>query len=72
MAERKVEGLLVGAQPIGLAEMVCRRIVDEVRVVDGSLLLDADLAWAGAINAVLVKKGVRVNELRLTDYRGTF
>jgi hypothetical protein len=31
--------------------------------VDGALLLDADPAWAGAINTVLVKQGVRVSEL---------
>ncbi len=36
----------------------------EVRVVDGALLLDAGTAWAGAINTVLVTKGVRVSELR--------
>ncbi len=35
----------------------------DVRVVDGALLLDADPAWAGAINTVLVTKGVRVSEL---------
>jgi hypothetical protein len=35
-----------------------------VRVVDGALLLKADLVWAGAINTVLVTKGVRVNDLR--------
>ena len=72
MAEWRGESLLVGARPIGLAEMVCRRIVGGVRVVDGALLLDADPAWAGAINTVLVKKGVRVNELRRTGYRATF
>jgi hypothetical protein len=32
--------------------------------VDGALLLDADPTWAGAINTVLIKMGVRVNELR--------
>jgi hypothetical protein len=58
------EGLLVRAEPLGLAEEVCRRMVDVVRVVDGALLLDTNLAWAGAINAVLVKKGARVSELR--------
>ena len=31
---------------------------------DGALLLDADPEWAGAINAVLVRKGVRVKEIR--------
>ncbi len=56
--------LLVRAEPLGLAEEVSRRMVDVVRVVNGALLLDADLAWAGAINMVLVKKGVRVSELR--------
>jgi hypothetical protein len=63
VAERRDEGLLVGARPIGL--------VDRVRVVDGALLLDADPAWAGAISTVLVKKGVRVNELRRTGHRAT-
>lgn len=58
------EGLLVRAEPLGLVEEVCRRMVDVVRVVDGALLLDANLAWAGAINTVLVKTGTRVSELR--------
>jgi hypothetical protein len=58
------EGLLVKAKPLELAEEVYRRMVDVVRVADGALLLDADLAWAGAINTVLVKKGVKVSELR--------
>jgi hypothetical protein len=58
------EGLLVRADPLGLAEEVSRRMVDVVGVVDGALLLDADLAWAGAINTILVNKGVRVSELR--------
>jgi hypothetical protein len=69
VAERRGEGLLVGARPIGLAEMVCRRIVGRVRVVDDTLLLAADPAWAGAINTVLVKKGVRVSELRRAEDR---
>jgi hypothetical protein len=64
MAEKGIEeGLLVRAEPLGLAEEVSRRIVD-VRVVDGALLLDADPAWAWAINIVLVTKGVMVSELR--------
>jgi hypothetical protein len=57
------EILLVRAEPLELAEDISRRMVDEVQVVNGVLLLDADLAWAGAINTVLVKKGVRVSEL---------
>jgi hypothetical protein len=56
------EGLLVRAEPMGLAEEIVRMVVD-VRVVDGALLLDADPTWAGAINTVLVNKGVRVSEL---------
>jgi hypothetical protein len=60
---QRVEGLLVRAEPLGLAEEISQRMVDVVRVVDGALLLDADLAWAGAINTVLVEKGVRVSEL---------
>jgi hypothetical protein len=58
------EALLVRAEPLELAEEVCHRMVDVVRVMDDTLLLDADPAWAGAINTVLVKKGVRVSELR--------
>jgi hypothetical protein len=44
--------------------MVCRGPVNDVLVVDGALMLDADPTWAGAINTVLVKRGVRVSELR--------
>ena len=65
------EGLLVRAEPLALAEAVSRRMV-EVRVVDGALLLDADPAWAWAINTVLVKKGLRISELRRSgDLRTT-
>jgi hypothetical protein len=56
------EGLLVRAEPVGLAEEIVRRMVD-VRVVDGALLLAADPTWAWAINTVLVKKGLKVSEL---------
>ena len=35
-----------------------------MRVEDGALLLEVDPEWTGAINAVMVTKGVRVNELR--------
>ncbi len=62
MAEKRNEGLLVRAHPLKQAERISRSMV-EVRVVDGALLLDADPAWAGAINTVLVTKGVRVSEL---------
>lgn len=64
-------GLLIGARPLTLAEMVCRRLVDGVRIADGALVLDADPGWAGAINTVLVKKGVRVSELRRAQDRAT-
>ena len=62
MAGKGSEGFLVRAQPLGAAEQISRRMVD-VQVVDEALLLDAGPAWAGAINTVLIKKGVRVNEL---------
>jgi hypothetical protein len=62
MAEKRNEGLLVKAHPLEQAERISRSMV-EVRVVDGALLLDADPTWAGAINTVLVTKGVRVSEL---------
>ena len=57
------EGLLVRAEPLELAERICRRLVGEARVVGETLWLEADPAWSGAVNTVLVKKGVRVSEL---------
>ena len=65
MAEKRSEGLLVRAEPLEQAGRISSSMV-AVRVVDGALLLDADPTWAGAINMVLVKKGVRVSELCLT------
>jgi hypothetical protein len=61
---RREEGLLVRAEPLEWAEEISHRMVDVVRVENGALLLEADPKWAGAINTVLVSKGVRVNELR--------
>jgi hypothetical protein len=63
MSENRSEGLLMRAEPLGRAEELSRKMV-EMRVVDGALLLDADPAWTGAINTVLVTKGLRVSELR--------
>ena len=60
------EGLLVRAEPLTLAQSVCEELVDEVRIMDGALLLAADPAWAWAINIMLVTKGVMVSELRRT------
>jgi hypothetical protein len=57
------EGLLVRAAPLDLAERISDTMVLVVRLEDGALLLDADPAWAEAINTVLVQKGVRVSEL---------
>jgi hypothetical protein len=62
LENRSGEGLLLRAEPMGLAEEIVRMMVD-LRVADGALLLDADPTWAGAINTVLIKKGVRVSEL---------
>jgi hypothetical protein len=58
------EGLLVRSEPLQWAQEICQRMVDVVRVENGALLLEADPEWAGAINTVLVSKGVRANELR--------
>ena len=58
------EGLLVRAEPLQWALEVSQRMVDVVRLVDGALLLEVDPRWAAAINTVLVKKGVRVEEIR--------
>ncbi len=63
MAEKRNEGLLVRAHPLEQAERISRSMV-KVQVVNGTLLLDADPTWAGAINTVLVTQGVRVSELR--------
>ena len=57
-------GLLVRAEPLQWAQEISQRMVDVLCVEDGALLLDADPEWAEAINAVLVSKGVRVDELR--------
>ena len=56
--------LLVKAEPLRLAVEIARKMVNVVQVVDCTLLLHADPAWAGALNTVMVKKGVRVSELR--------
>jgi hypothetical protein len=61
---RREAGLLVRAEPLEWAQEISQRMVDVVRVEDGALLLDVDPEWVGAINTVLVSKGVRVNELR--------
>jgi hypothetical protein len=54
----------VRAEPLGIAERICRRMVDRVRVADSALELGVDSSYAGAVNTVLVKKGVTVSELR--------
>ena len=64
MVENRSEGLLVRAEPLEWAEEISQRMVDVERLEDGALLLEADPKWAGAINAVLVEKGVRVKEIR--------
>jgi hypothetical protein len=64
MTENGNEGLLVRAEPLEWAEEISQRMVKVVRIMDGALLLDADPAWAEAINTVLIKRGVRVKELR--------
>lgn len=57
------EGLLVRAEPLEWAEEISKRMVHVERTLDGGLLLDVDPAWAGAINTVLVAKGVGISEL---------
>jgi hypothetical protein len=58
------EGLLVRAEPLEWAEEISQRMADVVRTEDGALLLEVDPEWAGAINAVMEEKGVRVKEIR--------
>jgi hypothetical protein len=69
MQENRTEGLLVRAEPLERAEEVSHSMVEVERPEDGALLLDVDPAWAGAINAVLVSKGVRVYELMASSSR---
>ena len=64
MLDNRSEGLLVRAEPLRLARQVCQRFVKEVREADGALLLAADPALAAASNTVLVKKGLKISELR--------
>jgi hypothetical protein len=66
LESKSEEGLLVRAEPLEWAEDISHRMVDVVRLEDGALWLDVDPSWAGAIKAVLVSKGVRVNELIAT------
>ena len=66
MIGKRSEGLLLKARPLEQAERISRSMA-EVRVAVEALLLAADPAWAEAINTVLVKKGVRVSELRRTE-----
>jgi hypothetical protein len=68
MSEDMNEGLLLRAEPLGLARQLCERIVGEVHEADGALLLAADPAWAAAINTVLVGKGLRISELRRVKF----
>ena len=65
MVEKRNEGLLFEgrASPNGPRRSP-RGWWGVVRLEDGALLLEADPKWAGAINAVLVEKGVRVKEIR--------
>lgn len=64
MLDNRSEGLLVRAEPLRPARQICQRLVEEVREADGALLLAADPALAAAINTVLVKKGLKISELR--------
>jgi len=56
--------LLVRAEHLGRAEQICRRMVGGVLPTGGALELEADPAWTAALQKVLVKRGVRVSELR--------
>jgi hypothetical protein len=59
--------LLLRAEPLERAEQICRRMVARVLLTEGALELEVDPAWTAAIKKVLVKKGVRINELRCVE-----
>ena len=56
--------MLVRAKPLGQAEELGTRLVEEVQLVDDALVLAADAAWSELSTTVLVKKGVTVDDLR--------
>jgi hypothetical protein len=65
VVENRNDVLLVRAESLQWAQEISPRMVDAVRISgDSALLLEGDPQWAGAINTVLVTKGVRVDELR--------
>jgi hypothetical protein len=64
MRENTNEGLLVRVEPLQRAKEVCEMMVGGVQVIEGALQLDVGPAYAGAIETVLVEKGMRVSELR--------
>jgi len=59
--------LRVRAQPLAIAEQVAAAVsgVEQVAIVDGSLLITADPGGGAAINRALVEAGIAVSELRL-------
>lgn len=63
MRENTNEGLLLRVEPLQRAKEVCEMMVGGVRVIEGALQLDVGPAYAGAIETVLVEKGMRVSEL---------
>ena len=62
MTENRSEGLLIRAEPIGLAQQLCCRLIEGARITDGALLLAVDPAWAGAISTDSIVNVVRVND----------
>lgn len=56
------EGLLIRVEPLQRAKEVLEMMVEGVRVIEGALQLDAGPSYAGAIETVLVEKGMRVSE----------
>ena len=63
MRENASEGLLVRVESLGEGQEVLEMMVGGVRVIEGALQLDVGPAYAGAIETVLVEKGMRVSEL---------
>jgi hypothetical protein len=59
--------LLLRAEPLEQAEQICRRMVARVLSTEDALELEVDRAWTAAIKKVLLKKGVRVSELRRVE-----
>jgi hypothetical protein len=58
--------LLVRTESLEHTKQRCRRMVEEVRLIDSIVELEANPPWPGTISTTLVKKGMKIGESRST------